>query len=142
VSTQNFRQCVGSRCRYTNRPTVLGYKYTKRPTVCWVTVWVHRSSERMLVQVVRTLHARHTIASQTRHKLRTDGAISCLLNRQNATVLCPPPHLTCPYFRTVIPSMWVAKSQASRVVPTHPQIRVFCAVCRTYTTARKKFLLP
>jgi hypothetical protein len=68
LSIQNFRQCVGS-----------------------VTVWVHRSSPRMLVHVMRTLYARHTIASQTRPKLRTDGAISCLLSRQKATSLCPPP---------------------------------------------------
>jgi len=39
--------------------------------VCWFTVWVHKSSERMLVQVVRTFRARHTIASQARPKLNS-----------------------------------------------------------------------
>jgi hypothetical protein len=34
--------------------------------------------------------------------------------------------------------MWVAKPQASRAVPAHPQIRVFYAVCHNHTAVGQK----
>ena len=152
LSTQKFWQCSGSRFQYTQRLTVCWVmvwvnKISDWVTVwvhqtsVWVTVWVHKSSERMLDHVLRTLHARHYCV--TDKTLTEDRRCNILFTELSKTpTLCAPsPHFTCPYFRTVIPSMWVADSQGSRAVPTRPQISVLHAGCRRYTAIWQKCLL-
>jgi hypothetical protein len=59
VSTQNVRQCVGSRC-----------EYAKRPKVCWVTLRLHKTSDSVLGHAVSTQNVRQCVESRCEYTKR------------------------------------------------------------------------